>query len=434
MPIQREKPKGTLLSSYGSDNIGSIYGLPNSYLSLSAAEGSKLRKDLQAKEVKSLKTLTENLERENTKLTNDLRKSNKEIERLQKECSTWESRSNELEKLQELREPAFLNTSRLLYEKIQILETSEQMLRDLQSKTSRLEQFVDDSTEALYTSRAQCQVWELRCKELERLNNEVESEKFLSTSTISRKNEQLRACLVEFSDRLNEKNEKIANLESKLEIVEKMNGELQSELERLRTRDSQNNIDILSYESKCHELETEKDGVQAKVNQLDLDLQRVRYEAEHTTDEKLRIAKRHDEVTEQLEQVQSELQATKVSLTKITETDQRNKGKIAQLTKVLKKKDETIADLELGLEKLRESHVPLQCIRCQVTYTHASNMLDSVVCEYHSGTLIPRPFPLQGMTWSCCHKVGSNAKPCCRAPAHICQREFKLINARANES
>ncbi|RHZ07476.1 hypothetical protein DYB26_010152 [Aphanomyces astaci] len=60
---------------------------------------------------------------------------------------------------------------------------------------------------------------------------------------------------------------------------------------------------------------------------------------------------------------------------------------------------------------------PRVCKHCHESFTLEKNNAQS--CTFHPGRYLPRQYPLEGYSWSCCCKRDISSRPCKFAGRHV---------------
>ncbi|KAG9413527.1 HIV Tat-specific factor 1 [Aphanomyces cochlioides] len=79
-----------------------------------------------------------------------------------------------------------------------------------------------------------------------------------------------------------------------------------------------------------------------------------------------------------------------------------------------KEKEKLRREVEEEMDVLKKPRV---CKNCHESFTLEKNTAQS--CTYHPGRYLPRQYPLEGYSWSCCCKRDISSRPCKFAGRHV---------------
>ncbi|ETV91501.1 hypothetical protein H310_14020 [Aphanomyces invadans] len=297
--------------------------------------------------------------------------------------------------------------SRLQMMRIEILE--------LKNRKADLNSQVQDLKARLHSAETLAERKSDECKRLTSKLESVESAWDSTRSQNSRIQKEIRtvAEVADINRELSEKSKhRIASLENEVDALQLKLKTRERTIDELRT----DNVDV---RTELNVLKKDFSELQA----INKDLRRL--STEHN---------KHDKDTEHaLSMHETEIKClremNRSSNERIDELSAENAKLQAQLLDVhgdfLKKVQSDASWKHKEKEKLRREveeemdvlKKPRVCKNCHESFTLEKNNAQS--CTYHPGRYLPRQYPLEGYSWSCCCKRDISSRPCKFAGRHV---------------
>ncbi|KAF0697517.1 Aste57867_11827 [Aphanomyces stellatus] len=299
--------------------------------------------------------------------------------------------------------------------KLSTTESRLQMMRieilELKNRKADLHSQVQDLKARLHSAET---LADKKADEAKRLQSvEVAWDSTRSQNNRIQKEIRTVAEVADINRELSEKSKhRIASLENDIESLQLKLKTRERTIEELRT----DNVDVRTELNVLKKDYSEMQSINKDLRRLSTEHHKHDKDAEHTLtmneteirclrDMNRTSAERIEELTSENTKLQQQLLEVHGDFLKKVQTDASWKHK---------EKEKLRREVEEEMDVLKKPRV---CKNCHETFSLEKNNAQS--CTFHPGRYLPRQYPLEGYSWSCCCKRDISSRPCKFAGRHV---------------